>query len=340
MAPRQRSYAHSASIRPYRPQVPKRPKAPPSAPLRRGPRVRVAISSGGTVTQLQTKRKYKPGKVAKIGDNASISYTNYGKLNKVNKQLYVKLMGHSIREAMSSSSVISTQGRQNVLNIPLLSRTDLELIKTDTNATVATENDCSMLLKTAKLCFSFKNQSNTMARCTIYDIVSINSGYTATIDTPTEAWDFGFNDMGTASQSLTIGTTPYGSPEFRKNFRITKVTKVPLEPGQQHDHVVKKKMNWFVRSTRWANTAGQNVRGLTYYCLLVWHGSLAHDNTAATSVTYTPVRIDYVTRRSYSYAYLNNNKPSYVMVDSLPTAIADLDFMGENQDADLDPINA
>lgn len=328
---------------PYK-RKPRQPRGRSRTPVdRKDPTARGAVKrrfAGGSRTRTQSRRRPLKGKISKTGENSSVSYTNYGKYSRVTKSIFNKLSGHNIRELLSSTSAISTQGAQKTALITLLERADLNLMKDDANAGVTTENDINLYLKTAKLRLHIKNQSNIMSKLLIYDIVTTSTGYTATIDDPVEAWDFGFNDMGTASQSTTVQTTPFGSPEFRKNFRITKVTRVPLEPGQEHEHVVKKHMNWNVRSTKWANTAAKNVRGLTYFTMLVWYGGLAHDTSAATSVTYAPVRLDYTIRKQYNYAFMNPNKPTYTLTDSIPKTIVDLDFMGENADQDLDPTNA
>lgn len=296
----------------------------------------------GRSSRTMTKTKYRStaGKVKKTGNNSSVSYTNYGKYTKLNKSIWAKTTGHSIRELMASGSSISTQGTQQLFSPNLFPKSDLDQLKLDANSNVATGNDVTMLLKKAKLKVHFKNQSNVMSHVSIYDVCTINPGFVTAIDSPSEAWDYGFNDMGTPSQSSVIGATPYGSAEFRKLFRITKVTKLKMEPGEEHEHVVKKNMNWIVHSTKWDNQTTANVKGLTYFCLVVFHGSLAHDTANPSSVTYAPVRIDFSYRRQYNYAFISNNKPTYNLADALPKTIVDLDFMGEDQDKDLDPTNA
>lgn len=312
------------------------------APLRRGPRVgpRYRRRNGAGAMTATKKRQSRLGQAHKTGDNSSISATHIGWARRVSKMLLNKLMGHNIIQNNDSGYSVSGQGRQKLLNLRFLDRTDLEAIKVAANAGVTTENDVSLFLKSCKMRVHLRNQSNSLAKALIYDISTFNSGYSATIDTPGEAWDFGFSDMGTTNQSERVGATPFASAEFRKGYRINKVTYVPLEAGQQHEHTVTKHMNWFVNSTKWANTAAQNVRGLTHFVMVVWHGCLAHDNTPGTSITYTPVRMDYATFKQYNFAYLSNNKPTYTLTDNLPTTLVDLDMMGENQDADVDPANA
>lgn len=321
----------------------KRPRPQPAAGAvgaepRMGRRVRRRIGSK-LVTRTVRKRKLFGGS-KKNGENSSISATHIGRSQNISRMILNKLMGHQTLQYNFGNSQSSTQGRQSTVSIPLLSRTDLIEIEKVCNGGTAAAMDLNLFLKTSKFRLHIRNQSNSPSKLLIYDISTFNTGYTATIDTPTEAWDFGYNDMGTPTQSERIGATPFGSAEFRKNFRINKVTYVSMEPGQQHEHTVTKHMNWFTNSTKWANTAAQNVRGLTHFVMLVWHGALAHESTVPTNVTYTPVRMDYTVFKKYNFAYVQQNKTTYQITDTLATTIADLDMMGENQDQDLDPVVA
>lgn len=320
---------------------PKDPTTNKGAPRRQGARVRNRNRSRSrTSTLTTTTQSPRINRIGRPSQNSSVSYTSYGLKNRLTKSIWVKATGHQIREYLLANSIISSQGNQQVLQIALCNLADMQQLALDANALVATNNDVNFLMKSAKLKLSFKNQSNVMARVTIYDIVTINPGYVNTLDSPTETWDKGYLDMGTGSQSLIVGAVPTASPEFRKFFRITNVTKVPMEPGQEHDHIVYKRMNWSVKSTKWDNATASNIKGLTYWCMVVWHGSLAHESSTPSSVTYCPVRLDYSTRRQYNYAFLPNNKPGYVVSDQIPKNIIDLDVMAEDQDRDLDPANA
>jgi len=332
-------YSRTMAMRP----IPFRRRRPPArartaAPLRMGLRVRTKLGSN---TRVATTRKPRQlGKASITGKNTSVSYTTVGRSKPISRMLLNKLMGHNVIQENSSTNTSSTQGLQGIAETRMLDRTDLEKIKLAANGGVATENDVQLFLKTCKLRYYIRNQSNQPVKMTIYDIATRNTGYTSTIDTPTEAWNFGYNDMGTASQSLTIGATPHQSAEFRRQFIITKVTNVPMEAGQQHEHLVTKNMNWFVNSTKWANTSAQCVKGLTFFSLFVFHGALGHESLTPGTVSFMPVRMDVAVFRKYQFAYLTQNKPTYTLADTLPKTIVDWDFMGENQDIDADLIQA
>lgn len=293
----------------------------------------------GTQTKTKQRKKLSPGKYNKSGDNSSVSFTTYGSYSKPKQLLATKLLGHQIREYLVATNATSAQGKQGVAIVSLLSRGDLDQLKTDANINTTTNNDVSLYIKTAKLKLLIKNQSNVLGKIFIYDIISINNGFSTSFDDPQECWDKGFSDMGTASVSNAFGATPYGSPEFRKNFRITKVSAIPMEPGQEHTHVVKKNMNWLIKSTKWDGQSTVNVKGLTYFTMIVFTGSLAHNSQSASEVTISPLTIDYLYRRQYNMAYMYNNKPVYNAPANLTAIIAaNLEHMGEDQDVRQQPL--
>lgn len=329
--------------RPGRSQTRRQPyKGPTYMVTPAKPRMGAAVRTGRsqTLTRTTTRKKQLQGKVVKSGENSSVSYTNYGKYSQPTKTLAVKLTGHAVREYLSSGTLLGGQGIQGAFNSSLLGLSQLAQLSIDANAGAIDNNQKNIFLKSAKFSLYFKNQSNVMSKVTLYDIITADQPIDSALGSPVNAWNKGYTDMGVTNQYLSIGATPTASPEFKKYFRITKVTRVPLEPGQEHEHKVSKNMNWSVPSTRFENTTSTAIKGLTYWCLVVWQGSLAHESGTPANVTFAPVRLDYVIRQKYSYCFLSNNKPTYVMVDNIPKTILDLDFMGESQDADLDPTNA
>jgi len=53
-----------------------------------------------------------------------------------------------------------------------------------------------------------------------------------------------------------------------------------------------------------------------------------------------PVTIDYSYTTEFSFGYVDRTTPAFSLTDNMPTTIANLDFMVESGDADLDPITA
>lgn len=215
-------------------------------------------------------------------------------------------------------------------------------MKTVAQGGTAIENATRMFIGHVKHTLTFKNQTNMAGKVTLYDITIKRNPVGTAVDIPTELWDKGFTDMSVTTQRSNVGATPFRSEEFRTYCRVRRVTVIPLEPGQQHVHTVIQRVNRVIDSTVWANvTSGlSSIAGLTSFILMSFHGGLAHDTTATTSVTYAPIRLDWVSQREFHFGFIQQNRPSYSLTDTVPTGLANLDFMGENQDADVDPIDA
>jgi len=253
-----------------------------------------------------------------------------------------RLLGRQSIAKNSSYTRSSATGAQYVWSFDFLTKTTLSDMKTAANEASATTNDVVLYVGTIKHRMHFKNQSNVVSKFTIYDIVckrtpSGVSGY----DSPTDMWDKGLYEMGAGSNmSQAIGQVPSRSPEFRNHFSIHKITNVNMEPGQQHEHTVFRRVNRVLHSTLWDDVGGDFVSGLTHSTMLVWHGSLGHEHLVPGNVSYTPVTMDYAIFTEYDTAYLPNNKPSYAVTDTIPKTITDWDFMGETQDDDTNLIQA
>lgn len=306
-----------------------------SATLRLGRRVRPRMARSYVFTKTKTK-KVGP-KVTTHGDNQSSSVNVIGKgwLTAVERILSRKIACPQTIFANGSNTYTSTQGKQYVLNFAFLSKTELTGIETAANAGVATNNSVRFMLKTGKHILRLRNQSNSNARMTIYDIVTKRDTAQAAYSTPAQCWSKGLTDFGYATGYWTVGQQPTWSPEFNNYFAINRTTLVNLEPGQQHDHTVWHKYNKVVNSARFQNQVGTSCAGLTRFIMVVWHGTLGHESLTEATVTYLPVKLDVAYSSEYTYGVLEKVVPSYTLTDNNPTTVADFDFMGETGDADV-----
>lgn len=340
-----RTSCYGGTCRPYLdtitpvPYSRKRKYVPPGtttasgAPVRTGRRVRPR-TAGRTATR--TKQKTLRGKTTKIGENSSMSVNGMGPRYMPAKygMLAQKIISPQTVASTTSNYVASSQGRQNFVQIPFLDKSELATIKTSISAG---NRSVSFMLKTGRLRFSFRNQTNTNARCAIYDIACKRTGYSASLDEPLEAWSKGLTDYGVGGGGVyTCNLTPFKSPEFRKLYHVHKVTYVNLEPGQQHEHIVHHRYQKFVETTDIDNAPGVTISGITRYTLLVFFGHLSHQHDDPAQVTVSPVSIDYSIFKEYSYGWIEKSVPSFAVTDALPTSILDLDQMGESGDVDAD----
>lgn len=324
---------------PMKPRKPYQPYKRPGAPLRRGPLrgPSTAMRTGRSYTRTATKQKKKKSHVVTHGDNSSASYNSIGggfrsrTINLINK----KLVSPQTIYFNDTTFDNGATGLQSIYVYPIMTKTQLTAIKT-TVAGGATNNNVKMFLRKGKQTFRFRNATNTVARCTIYDIVTkrnvVDLGGATTND-PQIAWRKGLTDAGAlANGQLKVGMTPHRSPEFHRYFAINKVTSVSLEAGQEHQHKIKHTWNKIVNSVQFENETQEGVAGLTRYIMLVWHGTLVHgtDNV----VSYAPCKLDMALEHEYTFGWLEKQVPSYTQTNNLATTLLIPTFMGESGDND------
>lgn len=332
------TYASTFGMRPV-PFKRKRPTTTATgAPIRLGRRVRPKLARSYVLTK--TKTKNRPGKVTSHGDNQSSSVSNIGKkwLSAFDKALSRKVVSPQTVYSNQSNNMSSTQGKQFCGYFNLLNKNDITTMETAANGGSATNNTVRFFLKTAKVCLKLRNQSNTTAKMTIYDITTKRDPLSTTAENPVKAWDKGMVDLGAGATGVAQsvpGATPFKSPEFRNGFYVNRSTTVYLEPGQQHDHTVYHKYNRIVNSVRYQNNTSIYFGGLTRWIMVVFHGTLGHESLTASTVTYMPITIDYVYSTEYSYGWIEKTAPAFSLTDNLPKTVADFDFMGESGDADM-----
>lgn len=314
-----------------------------------GRRVRGKYSRSFTATRTKTKRRF--GKAVKTGENTSISAMRFGRpAARWLRRIFRQLQGRQTVYYNSAGNVTSLQNQQGVLVNSALALTDLFAIK----AAVATalgatgsSNNIKFFLGYLKYKTVYRSCTNHPVRLAIYDVVPRRTPLSTSYDSPLEAWQKGFTDYGITlpsgltSQSFVVGNTPFQSPEFRRFFTCVKVTLVNLEPGQQHEHTVYRRINRLVNSTAFDTTGSlQSFPGLTFYQMAVVSGSIGHESTSSTNVTFMPCTVDYARSVEFNYAYTCASMPTYAATNTLQglAAIANFDQMGEAGDVDNDPI--
>lgn len=317
-----------------------------AAPLRMGRRVGTRVqrfmARSGTRTVTQRKRR-KISTVAKHGDNASTSTNRIGKawLTRFEKLCWKKVVApQRVYDNSAVASWTSNTGQQQAVSYSFMSKGTLTAMETAANGGTTTNNDVRFFLRSGKAILKMRNQSNSTAKVMIYDIVTKTNAEVATLDTPIEAWTKGLTDFGLPSGTINaLDQRPTRSPEFNYIYGINNVTQVFLEPGQQHEHVVYHSWNRVLNSVRFQNSASLSIKGLTRHIMIVFNGLLGHESLQPNEVAAMPVRLDVAYTTEYSYGWIEKTQKAYTVNNVVPT-IDNFDFMGENQDVDLDPADA
>lgn len=179
-------------------------------------------------------------------------------------------------------------GAQGVFVYTIGNRSSIEEIYTASGASSTiggTTNSVALKGYSSKL--TFTNQSNANTLVTIYD-VEYKKDTRAGEDNETsiDAWNHGMyvNTVyaGSAAQASTrIGTTPFISQDFCRNFKVTKVTKVYMELGKSHVHYFASNRARKL-TDRMLDLSGSypvGYRGLTHDFLVVCQGMPVNDGT-------------------------------------------------------------
>lgn len=324
----------------YRPVPFKRRRGSRTAQMS-APRRRIRPRTGPSFTRTKTRRQKRGTRIATHGDNASSSFTRIGgsRMSRFLRMLMRKIIQKQTVVANSAANVTCGYGAQALLGITVLSKSTLITMET-AGAGAATTNSVRLFLYGAKHTLTMRNQSNTNARCVLYDIVTRRDPPSTGLDTPGEAWAAGMTDYGATGAASVVGQTPFRSPEFSRLFSVKKVTTFHLEPGMTHEHIVQHKYNKLMSSVRFQNVAGTAAAGLTRQTLLVFYGTLAHESAAASTVTTSPITLDYMSRVEYTYGFIEKTTPSYAVTDNLVKTLTDPDAMLESGDVDANVIAA
>lgn len=291
---------------------------------------------------VATRRKRRPaGRATKTGENSSMSYTKFGtKWRRNLRTLYKSVQGCQIRTDRGASSSVAAIGLQGTIEHFDCGRGDLEALSTVVNGGTATENNVKLFIGHVKRKSIYRNASNNVTKLTLYDLTLKRDPFGTAVDSPVECWNKGMLDFpgGSANLSTRIGTTPLTSPEFKRTFRVRRVTVINLEPGQQHEHTVVYRMNRVVPAVEFQNTSVFYFRNLSAFTLAVFNGGLVHDPVLqdSTAVNFGKAVIDHAFMREIHWGYMTQSAPNWVDAGGVFGTITGAGaFMGESGDNEM-----
>lgn len=199
-------------------------------------------------------------------------------------------------------------GAQVVNNFAVGSYTDIQGMFSAIGASATGQDTTRMVVKSAKHKLSFTNQSNANACVTLYDIEFKRDTYIGSdFVTPLTAWSTGVartEESGDSPSELNVGTTPYQSSDFCRTYRVTKVTKIYLDPGKSHMHYISIAANKLLNNGMTDSSQQQAYwRGFSHACLMVCQGLPVNDATTDTLIAMGSGAIDVVEERTYEQCY-------------------------------------
>lgn len=168
----------------------------------------------------------------------------------------------------------------------------------------------SLYLKNVRSEWTWTNQAPTTVECDLY-IVQRRASEDGTWTTAMPLTDW-LNGLTASAADLAAGTVDYygakptASKEFNMKWRIVKVVKVVLEPGQEHKHVYNFSPKRVI-DTGYLRTYDQGIKGIYTPAFMVCRGPVAdtlHEKGVGLIST-AQVKIVGIQRMSYTAYALN-----------------------------------
>lgn len=199
-----------------------------------------------------------------------------------------------------------------------------EIIQMMDNATSGTfEEGFSLYLQSAQLRCQIVNVQNVMCTLWIYDLVARRDQSTGDIN-PIEDWEGGIDAQGGSSSDYKYPySTPFQSKRFCQKWKVRKVTRSLVAPGETHVHMVTANVYNKLASSRVESfvnseaTGAVAVGGLTTTVMVVALGGVWNDATDKTAVGYAPVQMDIAYTKRYKFMGAREDRVSYAVSSGL-----------------------
>lgn len=196
------------------------------------------------------------------------------------------------------------------------------------------------------------NQSNGSQFIELYEIVNRRDctpqGNTE-ISTPAAAW-MNNSLLETASNYTNPGSTPYLYRAFTTMYKVLKVTRYNLNPGETFEHIWSdtpmKRWDNVVTTEQNADSASPTIgyggyRGLTKHLMIVQWSAPYNDSTTKTQVSLGAGTVDYVVTKQYSVTPIYSSVAGYLNTNNLPQSFTNAqDIMNDDSGVAAALVNA
>lgn len=217
------------------------------------------------------------------------------------------------------------QGNTDVLNILQSGFTNLPLANPLNNVnlapTLAGQKAMKIYFDSVFCEYEFVNQTVAHTTMWIYNVVSKVTK--PLYVTPNTDWETGIDDMQGSGSTTTLypGAKPNISKFFNINWKIVKVNKVVLGPGQVHRHTWMFKPRNICDYEYFSNN--NQVRGMTTATFVICKGQPTDDTqTFATpaNVNLSPIKIIFTLKKQYRWKFLGLLPSNYKQTNNLDVA--------------------
>lgn len=274
------------------------------------------------------------GKPKKVGTSHWLTASSFGR--KSPKGIFLKGLKRSqlkehvvVIDAFSISSVVGLQAVSNSANTGKMACWTPRQIY-DMAAETAQGINEKLLLLNCQTRLLGTNQSNANQFLEIYEIVNRQDVQiqNTIAQTPVDAW-------GGTSESETIttnvpGQTPFQTRAFTLLYKVLKITRYNLNPGESFEHIMNDHVNKPFDVYKTQNISNQQTpptanqggfRGLTKWHMIVQWSAPYNDVTTKTQVSLGAGNVDYVFTKRFTFEQIQiSGATTNLVSNNLPNA--------------------
>lgn len=272
-----------------------------------------------------TKKISLNQKAIKDGTGGSFSKFFYGRrrIPKRMRQVY-RTCSKNYQVINNSGRITTTAGTQLFNGIlTMFSTSDLNGFATNISANKTNK----FIAMTCSSEVMISNQDEGNVRFVLYDIICRRDCTQSNIADPATAFKNSLADEGAANINWnSVGATPFSSDLFTQFYKVLKITHVILAAGQFHTHRVHFGLNRQFDAEQLQYTPN-GIKGATCFTCIMAYGAPYNDSVTKTSVSTGQVNLDFVSKKQYSYTWMQDNDTNFYLTNNLTTFAVNEDIL-------------
>nr|WAE42454.1 MAG: capsid protein [Cressdnaviricota sp.] len=181
------------------------------------------------------------------------------------------------------------------------------------------------------------NQDEGNCRIVLYDVICRRDITQSNISDPANAFKNSLADEGGSNANWSsVGTTPFASDLFTQFYKVLKITHIILGAGQFHTHRVHFGLNRQFDNEQLQYTPN-GIKGATCFTVAMIYGAPYNDSTTKTQVSTGQVTVDFVSKKQYSYTWVQDQDTNYYLTNNLVGFTVGEDILSIASGAPLTP---
>lgn len=286
------------------------------------------------------RKKGRGSGFGSAGDSSYVSLSALGRKRRFLGKVEKALASKTVYEYVASQRHVSPVNQQGYTYIPLFFSDDIKNAFATSTGTTPNEGG-KVYLEYATMRTQIVNQINVPTTVWLYDCrlrrdaddpLQPNTDYLAGIQA----------QGGLNTDYLMPYSTPFKSSRFCTKWKVMRVTKILLAPGEEHVHTLRINAYTSIAQQRLydVNSSGATgetgIGGLSHIVMVVSLGGVVNDATTVTNVGFSNAALDIVFAKTYRVAALYDDKHRYGKTSLLPSITTGSTMV--EVDADPSPI--